>query len=658
MSTVYGGPHYDRMMKKTLLLLCLLFITSIIADATEDVKTDVQTESPTLNTQPLLPPDFKTRRQEAREKLRLSDDYRFGNDSASITRDIHRAIELLEEIIAIEEPKGFNKVKRDAAYCLGEIYESGEGLDMNLTRAMELYNMSASLGSPEGQQSLAFYWATGRAGSKNIPLSLIYHAFAAQGADRAAQLTLGYKYLFGHHVTKSCEKAVERYEDVAAQVVEEVKELHLGGLTYTPDIQKISEVTEASQDKLYKEESEIVKYYQYHAGAGDVNAQTTMGTLHMKGGYNLDQDYAKAFEWYERAAEQGDGAGMGHLGFMYAHGYHVEKNVEKAIELYQKAADKGNPLGQTNLGYMYMTGNGVTRNLQKAHHYFKLAADQQYSEGLLNLGILYYNGEGVKQDNIQALKYFSMASAQGNLPAMYYLGQMHQFGLGTSPSCQTAVMLYKQVAEKGPWFSELEAAMDLYLDGNVDAALNLYERAAEQGHEIAQTNAAYLYDKECSRLLYNNRTSPSCHEMAFEYYRNSAEQQNAKSMLRMGDFHFYGVGCAEELDRAALYYQASSELRDAQAMFNLGYMHQHGLGLPKDLHLAKRHYDKALEIEANSFLAVYGALFTLLFQFVFEGNFQLGWSLPSIGVGWDVMAIALLSFIGLVLLYIRNNIYV
>lgn len=31
-----------------------------------------------------------------------------------------------------------------------------------------------------------------------------------------AQLTLGYKYLYGHNVVQSCKKAAFRYEQVAA----------------------------------------------------------------------------------------------------------------------------------------------------------------------------------------------------------------------------------------------------------------------------------------------------------------------------------------------------------------------------------------------------------------------------------------------------------
>ena len=60
---------------------------------------------------------------------------------------------------------------------------------------------------------------------------------------------------------------------------------------------------------------------------------------------------------------------------------------------------------------------------------------------------------------------------------------------------------------------------------------------------------------------------------AFEYFRSSAEQKNAQSLLKIGDYYFDGLGIVQDLEKAAQLYQTASEMRSAQAMFNLGYMH-------------------------------------------------------------------------------------
>ena len=84
---------------------------------------------------------------------------------------------------------------------------------------------------------------------------------------------------------------------------------------------------------------------------------------------------------------------------------------------------------------------------------------------------------------------------------------------------------------------------------------------------------------------------------AWHHYRASAEQHNAFSHLKMGDFFYYGKGFLNQsYDQAVSYYRVASDLRNAQATFNLGYMQHHGLGVAKDLHLSKRFYDLSAEI--------------------------------------------------------------
>ena len=54
------------------------------------------------------------------------------------------------------------------------------------------------------------------------------------------------------------------------------------------------------------------------------------------------QDYTKAFEWYQKAANQGDADAQYNVGYMYYQGQGVAKNFAKAIEWFKKAASQGN----------------------------------------------------------------------------------------------------------------------------------------------------------------------------------------------------------------------------------------------------------------------------------------------------------------------------
>lgn len=60
---------------------------------------------------------------------------------------------------------------------------------------------------------------------------------------------------------------------------------------------------------------------------------------------HLGQDYAKAVEWYEKAAAQGHAAAQSNLGVMYVNGRGVRQNKTTAKEWFGKACDNGDQDG-------------------------------------------------------------------------------------------------------------------------------------------------------------------------------------------------------------------------------------------------------------------------------------------------------------------------
>ena len=76
--------------------------------------------------------------------------------------------------------------------------------------------------------------------------------------------------------------------------------------------------------------------------------QGFLGVMYANG-QGVKQDYFKAFEWYQKAAEQGNADAQCFLGFMYQYGQGVKQDYFKAVEWYQKAAEQGNPIAQIYL---------------------------------------------------------------------------------------------------------------------------------------------------------------------------------------------------------------------------------------------------------------------------------------------------------------------
>ena len=59
-------------------------------------------------------------------------------------------------------------------------------------------------------------------------------------------------------------------------------------------------------------------------------------------GEGVEQNLAKAVEWYTKAAEKGNSSAMYNLGYCFQRGKGVEQNRTKAVEWYTKAQDAGN----------------------------------------------------------------------------------------------------------------------------------------------------------------------------------------------------------------------------------------------------------------------------------------------------------------------------
>lgn len=67
---------------------------------------------------------------------------------------------------------------------------------------------------------------------------------------------------------------------------------------------------------------------------------------------------------------------------------------------------------------------------------------------------------------------------------------------------------------------------------------------------------------------------------ALRYWGRAAAQGYSAAQVKLGDYHYYGLGTPVDYEAAAAHYRLASEQQhNAQAMFNLGYMHEQGLGM-------------------------------------------------------------------------------
>lgn len=523
----------------------------------------------------------------------------------------------------------------------------GDYLKQNIQSSKELFEKLTEEGSPKGQMALGFLYASGLGVNSSQAKALVYYTFGALGGNLIAHMILGYRYWAGIGVLQSCESALTHYRLVANHVASDIS---LTGGTVVQRIRLADEVENPGMASGMLEE-DLIQYYQFVAEKGDVQAQVGLGQLHLHGGRGVEQNHQRAFEYFNQAANAGNSHAMAFLGKMYSEGSDVvPQNNETALQYFKKAADMGNPVGQSGLGMAYLYGRGVPVNYELALKYFQKAAEQGWVDGQLQLGSMYYNGIGVKRDYKQALKYFNLASQGGHILAFYNLAQMHATGTGVMRSCHTAVELFKNVCERGRWSERLMTAYNSYKDGDSNSAVVQYLLLAEQGYEVAQSNAAFILDQKEASIVGENETYPR----ALLHWNRAASQGYTVARIKLGDYHFYGFGTDVDYETAFIHYRLASEQQhSAQAMFNLGYMHEKGLGIKQDIHLAKRFYDMAAEASPDAQVPVFLALCKLgviyAVQYIREMNLREVFSHIDmdqlLGPEWDLYLMTIITLL-------------
>nr|XP_033807694.1 protein sel-1 homolog 1 isoform X2 [Geotrypetes seraphini] len=509
----------------------------------------------------------------------------------------------------------------------------GEYLPQNIKFAKELLEKLAEEGSPKGQTALGFLYSSGLGINSSQAKALVYYTFGALGGNLLAHMILGYRYWAGIGVLQSCESALTHYRLVANQVASDIS---LTGGTVIQRIRLADELENPGVSGGMLEE-DLIQYYQFLAEKGDVQAQVGLGQLHLHGGRGVEQNHQRAFEYFNQAADAGNPHAMAFLGKMYSEGSDtIPQSNETALKYFKKAADMNHDL---------------------ALKHFQKAAEQGWVDGQLQLGSMYYNGIGVKRDYKQALKYFNLASQGGHILAFYNLAQMHATGTGVGRSCHNAVELFKNVCERGRWSERLMSAYSNYKKGNSNAAVVQYLLLAEQGYEVAQSNAAFILDQREASIIGENETYPR----ALLHWNRAASQGYMVARIKLGDYHFYGFGTDVDYETAFIHYRMASEQQhSAQAMFNLGYMHEKGLGIKQDIHLAKRYYDMAAEASPDAQVPVFLALCKLgmvyFLQYIHNTNVKEMFSQVDmdqlLGPEWDLYLMTIIALLlGTVIAY-------
>ena len=230
------------------------------------------------------------------------------------------------------------------------------------------------------------------------------------------------------------------------------------------------------------------------ANEGNVDAQLSLGYMYLYGDEEagVTPDYAKAFEYYSLAANQGDNVALNNLGSLYYSGIGTKKNPYKAAILFTKAAELGNVEAAVNLAFLYLSGSGISQDNTKAINYFIKAADSQNLTAQYMLGYAYYRGFVVPQDYKKAFELIKSPAQAGFDEAQLVMAKMYLNGEGITKNYGNAVKylggsFMQGNVEAMTMLADILATGTVY-PKNIYQAHILYNIASVKGAEYAASN--------------------------------------------------------------------------------------------------------------------------------------------------------------------------
>ncbi|MCM1257953.1 MAG: sel1 repeat family protein [Roseburia sp.] len=281
-----------------------------------------------------------------------------GNPSQKSTEAREQAAEMAAEA-GTDSKSATEKTEADA----NDYYEAGyaclyglNGQKIDYEAALNNFQQALEKGKTEANLYLGLLYDWHIGPEYDYAKAKAY--YEAAGDNPYAQSLLGFMYYFGHGVEEDPVKAQELFDEVIAAGCADG---YYGSATIAWD------------EKDYATAFEYLN--KAAEGESQIFTSATMydlGYLYLRG-RGVEQNYGKALECYEKAADLGDSSAMDMIGYLYESGEGVEQDYKIALEWYERAANLGNFVSMEHIAYMYENGLGVAKDSVKAKEWYEKA---------------------------------------------------------------------------------------------------------------------------------------------------------------------------------------------------------------------------------------------------------------------------------------------
>ena len=223
-------------------------------------------------------------------------------------------------------------------------------------------------------------------------------------------------------------------------------------------------------------------------------------------GLGTEQDYEKAFEWFERSAKQKNKFAQFSLANLYYYGSGVKKDLSQAFLWYQRSSSQGQPYAAYSIAQMYRYGEYVTKDNDTAQRYYqqalsgflKIEGDDMANDDLFyKLGQMFKLGLGTNSDVTKAIEYFKRSAEMNNKNGLFEYGKALLIGEHIPQDTDSAVKLIEKAVKlkniNAKRFLALEYISGEHLEQDIEKGIALLTECADSGDVIASYRLGKIY---------------------------------------------------------------------------------------------------------------------------------------------------------------------
>ena len=266
--------------------------------------------------------------------------------------ELFKAKKYLEAKEAWEKDISEGNSAGSAALMIGVLYENGgNGIEKDLTKALEWYEKSLALGHEPAKLHIGILYINGNPPIQKDLQKAYELIHSIEELDYEVVHQVAYKfYLYGWATDIDIDKAKE----IALKI---------------PDTQtRINAFQEIKQQEnllITQNKDTMLKNNTINEKSNEPSAEELFNEG--KNLYNANE-YVKAMITFKKAVEKGSGRAASWIGMIYNKGGHgIDKNVDNAVKWFRKSQEMGYAGANIFLAFSYLNGAGVQKDLNKAY---------------------------------------------------------------------------------------------------------------------------------------------------------------------------------------------------------------------------------------------------------------------------------------------------